>query len=335
MIEISTPQPQLDQWLVSNMVCPRDHQALSLENDRLICAHGHCFPCVEGIPIMLIEEAEPTHQVFAETLKISNRHYESIHSNNRISKEVHPFVQNEIVKTNGNLYRALKQNLTHYPIPQLPLQAGNGQYLLDIGCNWGRWSIAAARIGYFPVGIDPSLEAVLAARDVARQLGIEARFVVADCRYLPFSQESFDVIFSYSVLQHLSRQNVRTALMDAARVLKTGGTCLIQMPNSFGIRNLCYEFRQGFQDAEGFGVRYWSISQLHQMFTELIGPSDLSVDGFFSLNPQASDLDILPVKYRLIVRISEVLRKLSKTTFPLLLRFADSVYVSSRKFIDS
>jgi hypothetical protein len=26
--------------------------------------------------------------------------------------------------------------------------------LVDLGCNWGRWCIAAGRMGFLPVGVD-------------------------------------------------------------------------------------------------------------------------------------------------------------------------------------
>ena len=88
-------------------------------------------------------------------------------------------------------------------------RAANGELLLDIGCNWGRWTIAAAQRGYRPIGIDPSFEAIVAARRIARQLGVDdARYVVADARKLPFADGTFDVVFSYGVLQHFSKSDV-------------------------------------------------------------------------------------------------------------------------------
>ena len=56
----------------------------------------------------------------------------------------------------------------------------------------------------------------------------------------------------------------------------------------------------------------------------------LSVDGFFSLNPQASDMYLMPWRYRAVLHASECLRKLSHTV-PLLAKCADSLYISSRK----
>ena len=59
--------------------------------------------------------------------------------------------------------------------------------LLDIGCSWGRWSLAAARKGYSVVGIDPSLGAVMAARRIKityeasdRPRGAEVRIRTTD-----------------------------------------------------------------------------------------------------------------------------------------------------------
>ena len=65
------------------------------------------------------------------------------------------------------------------------------------------------------------------------------------------------------------------------------------------------------------------------MFERLIGPATVTVDGFFSLNPQAVDLPALPVRYRLIVRVSDALRR-GSDRFPWLASVADSLYVRAR-----
>lgn len=79
------------------------------------------------------------------------------------SDEIDPFVQEQVPYTNGFLYRPLQYKLSRYPIPELRLEPGEGTRFLDIGCNWGRWSIAAARKGYRVSAIDPSPPAVIAA----------------------------------------------------------------------------------------------------------------------------------------------------------------------------
>src|SRR5204862_87976 len=82
--------------------------------------------------------------------------------------------------------------------------------------GWGRWCFAAARRGYVPIGIDPSLEAIAAGRRIARQLGVDAHFLVADARRLPFRDDAVDVAFSYSVFQHFAKANVQPALRALA-----------------------------------------------------------------------------------------------------------------------
>src|SRR5204863_8472237 len=134
--------------------------------------------------------------------------------------------------------------LDRYPIPVLRLPDGGGRRLLDVGCSWGRWSMAAARNGYRVVGIDPSLGAVMAARRVARDLKFDASFVVGDARFLPFVQDSFDTVFSYSVIQHFSKVDAKQAIGEIARVLAHGGTTKVQMPSQLGIRCLYHQFRR-------------------------------------------------------------------------------------------
>jgi len=50
----------IDSRLLDILVCPKCHGELELDNDRLICQGcGLRYPIRDGIPVMLIEEAEP------------------------------------------------------------------------------------------------------------------------------------------------------------------------------------------------------------------------------------------------------------------------------------
>ena len=139
-------------------------------------------------------------------------------------------MQKAVGATCGLMYIPLMGRLTSYPIPELrlPPGPGAGRTFLDVGCNWGRWSLAAARAGYVPIGIDPMLGAVRAAGRVARQLGLTCHFVTADARYLPLQAGTAQVAFSYSVLQHLAKHEVRRALREIRRVLVSGGEAVVQ-----------------------------------------------------------------------------------------------------------
>jgi hypothetical protein len=58
------------------------------------------------------------------------------------------------------------------------------------------------------------------------------------------------------------------------------------------------------------------------------GPSYPVVDGFFCLNEQASDKDLMPFPYRLVVSLSELLRK-TIGWFPALALSAERLHVRS------
>ena len=317
----------IDPWLQENIVCPRDEASLTLADGGLVCPRGHTYRVVDGIPILLRDDVDSVHWVVDRSLEATDD--ELIEASKPVSDFfVHSFVQRAISGTNGIMYERLTGKLEDYPIPRLPAEPTGGRRFLDIGCNWGRWCFAAAPAGFEPVGIDPSYEAVHAARSVARQLGVDARFLVADARFPPFRRECFDFVFSYSVLQHLPRDQVKMSLAETRRVLRPGGRALIQMPNRLGVRSLYHQARRAFREAQRFEVRYWSIPSLEKTFTELIGPTETYVDGFLSLNAQAADRSILPLPYRIVVSISGSLSRASQNVGALK-HVADSIYVES------
>jgi 2-polyprenyl-3-methyl-5-hydroxy-6-metoxy-1,4-benzoquinol methylase/uncharacterized protein YbaR (Trm112 family) len=313
--------------MIDRLVCPRDRSRLEVSGEALTCEQGHEYPYVDEIPVLIIDdELEPTQPGYwarPEQIEAVRRSEPPPVDGD----EVDPYVADLIVGTHGNLYRRLARGMERYPIPDFPLPSGAGKTLLDIGCNWGRWSIAATRVGYEVVGIDPSFEAIVAARRIARQLGANAHYLVADARQLPFSGGSFDVVFSYGVLQHFSKPDVATSVREIARVLDSAGYSWVQMPNAYGVRNLYQLARRRFREGEAFEVRYWTPDQLRDTFGQ-IGPTELTTDGFLTLNPQASDLDLLPGHLRLLVRGSELMRRASGRVGALS-TIADSVNVKS------
>ena len=314
-----------------SLVCPRDKSPLRFDSSRALCAQGHEYAVLEGIPILLLSEIDQTHIEGTRSLAAAAAGDAAQLPQFHVQPgEVDPFVQNSISATNGSFYQHLVGKLTEYPIPNLRLPETNGKSFLEIGCSWGRWCIAAARKGYRPTGVDPSLKGIRAAKRVARQLGIEAQYLVADGRALPFPDQSFDQVFSYSVLQHLSKTNAREALRSIRRILRPKGNCLIQMPNVFGIRCLYHQARRGFRETRDFEVRYWTVRELISSFQEEIGPTQIFVDGYFSLNPQISDVRFMPARYRALVHLSEALSKAS-TLFRPLVYVADSLYVSANR----
>ncbi len=248
---------------------------------------------------------------------------------------VDTYVQRWVAGTNGNLYVSLINRLPRYPIPNWPVAGGSesGGFLLDMGCGWGRWMIAAARAGYRPIGIDVKLEPLQAARRVMKAHGVTGDVVVADLAALPFNNATFACVFSYSVIQHVHRRKAAACIVEAERVLKDDSVCLVELPLKHGLTNFRHLFgkrRHEEDDLESWAVRYYSWRQLKALFSSAFGNVRISSDCFFGIGVRSEDIDLLPWKYKPIVIVSEVLKRCARV-FPPLAQLSDSVFVQSRK----
>jgi SAM-dependent methyltransferase len=342
---------QIDFWYLENLVCPISGSDLALEGNFLVNEEGRRYPVVDGMPVMLVDDAPQTIGVarttldlalaiakgqtsgdpplFVETLGISEEERAAAKALGAVDGSYDPVVSVMIGATSGYAYKHMVGVSAPYPIPALRFPTPKPGRLLDVGCNWGRWTIAAAREGHDAVGIDPQLGAVLAARRVAEQMGVPAHFVVADARFLPFRPSAFDYAWSYSVLQHFSREDALTSFRQMRRIVRTGGLVRAQMANSLGLRSLYHMSRRGFREPTGFEVRYWSPIELTTELTKVVGKTGLDVDCYLGLGLQWSDFDRMDWLGKGILSVSEALRRASTVVGPL--RWvADSLFCTSR-----
>lgn len=321
---------QIDPFLLELLACPVTGENLRSEDGSLVTQNGRQYPVIDGVPILMDESfgesgsgsASYTYRVLCGELQAAS---ESAGDSNAVEA----IVQDAIAATGGNLYRRLRGRLPDYPIPDLPSRSSAGEILLDIGCHWGRWTIAAARAGYRAIGIDPSVNAVLAARRVAKKLGVRAWFIVGDGRHLPFRDVVVDDVFSFSVLQHFSREDVLATLEEVKRVLVPGGHVRVQMPNRYSLLGMFHQSKRGFREGRQFEVRYWSVPELKRAFS-IIGSPHVDVDAFFSLNAQKSDLPLMPLPERMIVCASLAAKSIGTVVSPLKY-VADSLWCVAEK----
>jgi SAM-dependent methyltransferase/uncharacterized protein YbaR (Trm112 family) len=338
----------IDPWFIANLACPIDRLPLSGSASQLVCAGGHAYPVVDGVPVMLrpdvrstivladasLQRAQGTGadarapELFLESLGISDDEKRGVLELAASPGKIDPVVAYLVAATNGLMYKHLIGTLDDYPIPELTLPDGNGRRFLDVGCSWGRWSIAAQRRGYQVLGIDPSLGAVMAARRVARQLEIPNRYIVGDARFLPLPDHAVDVVYSYSVLQHFSPEDADSSIAEMGRVLTPGGIARVQMPTRFGVRCLYHQARRAFRAATGFEVRYWTLTALAELFGRHIGPATFEVDGYFGIGLQRADEAMMTPALRRVLHASERLKALSRRCRPLI-SVADSVFVEA------
>lgn len=131
---------------------------------------------------------------------------------------------------------------------------------------------------------------------------------------------------SYSVLQHLLKPDARVALRQIARVVRPGGNYRIQMAWAVGVRSLQHIARRRFRRPKNFEVSYWLPYALYYEFERIFGDAHLEVDCYFGLGLQPSDYDLYGTPGRMLLSLSEMLRRASRAIAPLKY-LADSLYV--------
>lgn len=122
------------------------------------------------------------------------------------------------------------------PVELAELPDVRGKTMLHLQCHFGMDTLSWAREGARVTGIDFSGPAIEAARALAAELGIEARFLVSDLYGLPERlDERFDIVFtSYGVLFWLP--DVRRWAQVAAHFVKPGGTFyMVEFHPMFGV----------------------------------------------------------------------------------------------------
>lgn len=168
-----------------------------------------------------------------------------------------------------------------------------GMRVLDIGCGVGTWCVRLSKLGCRVVGADISPEMIrMAAKDPHVEYHVGA---VQDLEFLP---ETFDLVVSITVLQHIiDEEDFLCALANLRRLLKVGGHAAVLEYSPTSLRGVSrqtnymrYRSRQqwitafkdqGFSLARETGVRFigdrlyaGAVALLHRIrpSLRLVGP---------------------------------------------------------------
>ncbi|TMC37319.1 MAG: class I SAM-dependent methyltransferase [Chloroflexi bacterium] len=102
-----------------------------------------------------------------------------------------------------------------------------GARVLEVAPGPGYLAIEIARLGGFQVtGLDISRTFVEIAAENARRAGVEVEFRQGDVAEMPFANESFDLVVCQAAFKNFTLP--RSALAEMHRVLRSGGTAVIQ-----------------------------------------------------------------------------------------------------------
>jgi ubiquinone/menaquinone biosynthesis C-methylase UbiE len=105
------------------------------------------------------------------------------------------------------------------------------QLALEVGSSAGGFSAALGLHGIEVIGVEPSTAGVNVSRQRANRLGLtKVSFELGVGEQLPYADESFDLVGSLAVLEHV--QDVDAVVRETFRVLKPGGKAYFEVPNN-------------------------------------------------------------------------------------------------------
>jgi ubiquinone/menaquinone biosynthesis C-methylase UbiE len=126
------------------------------------------------------------------------------------------------------LFRGQLRELRRKTVTLARLQPGEAA--LDVGCGTGTLALMAQReVGATGriCGIDPGVQQIARARAKAARRHAPIEFQIGVIERLPFSDQTFDVVFSTLMMHHVPAPVKRQGLAEIARVLKPTGRLVI------------------------------------------------------------------------------------------------------------
>lgn len=102
-----------------------------------------------------------------------------------------------------------------------------GQRLLEVGCGMGTDLLQFARGGARVTGVDLTPRSIEISRHHLKLYEQRGDFAISDAERLPFTEESFDVVYSNGVLHHTP--DTAGAVREIHRVLRPGGLARVML----------------------------------------------------------------------------------------------------------
>jgi ubiquinone/menaquinone biosynthesis C-methylase UbiE len=167
--------------------------------------------------------------------------------------------------------------------PPFPVEGGSR--VLDLGCGWGRMLKPVMDRGAHAIGLDISEEMLALSEKHLRKNGYTPHLVRGDGTRLPFRDNTFDMVYSFLVLQHLSKENGREIFNEVKRILKSSGVAYIRVPGRFAPENLLFSFLQFIsinllRVKDPIRMRFYTIGEIKKICKNLFSDFEITAHEF-------------------------------------------------------
>ena len=180
--------------------------------------------------------------------------------------------------------------------PHIPQFAGfaqsAGQRVLEVGVGMGADYLEWLKAGAQVTGVDLSSVSLEQAKRRCEIAGYEPDLRLSDAEHLPFSDNTFDVVYSYGVMHH--SPDTPHCIREALRVLKPGGALRIMIYHHPSLTGWMLWLRYGFLRGKSLrqsvhdylespGTKSYTRDEAHEMlqgfeqveFRQAFSPGDL------------------------------------------------------------
>jgi 2-polyprenyl-3-methyl-5-hydroxy-6-metoxy-1,4-benzoquinol methylase len=145
--------------------------------------------------------------------------------------------------------------------------------VLDLGCNVGYGSNVLFKNAKSVVGVDVSEKAIQSAKNHYGHLGIN--FQQIDGKTLPFESDSFDIVVSFQVIEHIV--DCSKFINEIKRITKPDGAVIFTTPNSL------LRLDPGMKPWNKFHVREYNKIELESLLKNYFNKVDIY--GLFANEP--------------------------------------------------
>jgi ubiquinone/menaquinone biosynthesis C-methylase UbiE len=166
--------------------------------------------------------------------------------------------------------------------------SARGQRVLEIGVGMGADYEQWLKAGAIADGVDLSPISLRRAQRRCELAGLVPDLRFADAENLPFTSNTFDVVYSYGVMHHSS--DTAKCINEAWRVLKPGGEVRIMLYHHVSLTGVMLWLRFGlwrgqsirhcvYQNLESPGTKTFTRSEVFELMRDF---ENVSIDQVFS-----------------------------------------------------